>query len=162
MIERKYMAHYIDASFGGATPNYVRLGKDLEEYNNELSPNISSINNILGEKRVRNAGYDSSASVSPFFAEYNDALTTKIFDIANRRLLGDECRTTVVDVLMQAPTVAGANPTVIWAYRRSVFVSVDSTGGNTDGVQIPFTINDEGIPVAGTWDLDNLTFTARS
>ena len=34
-IDRKYMAHYIDAGSlcGGLTPKYERLGKDLEEYN---------------------------------------------------------------------------------------------------------------------------------
>ena len=33
-INRKYMAHYIDAGSlcGGLTPKYERLGKDLEEY----------------------------------------------------------------------------------------------------------------------------------
>ena len=38
-IERKYRAHFIDASFGtgSATPNYVRLGADLEEYNLDLN-----------------------------------------------------------------------------------------------------------------------------
>ena len=39
-IERKYLAHFLDAKFGVKTqgeetytPNYTRLGKDLEEYN---------------------------------------------------------------------------------------------------------------------------------
>ena len=27
-MERKYLAHFIDASFGGESTNYVRLGKD--------------------------------------------------------------------------------------------------------------------------------------
>ena len=42
-IERKYLAHFLDAKFGVKTqgeetytPNYTRLGKDLEEYNEEL------------------------------------------------------------------------------------------------------------------------------
>jgi len=159
MVERKYLAHYIDASFGGTTAEYVRLGKDLEEYNEELNPNISSIINIIGEKRVRNQGYDVSASVSPYFAEYDENLSTKIFDIYNRRLTGDECRTSVVDVLLKPPTTEGGNPTVVWAYRRAVYISVDSVGGNTEGVQIPFTINDEGQPVRVNFDPTNNTVT---
>ena len=33
-IERKYMAHYLNANFANddGTASYVRLGKDLEEY----------------------------------------------------------------------------------------------------------------------------------
>ena len=51
-IERKYLAHYIDASFGGNTANYVRLGKDLEEYNEELNPDVEVKKNIIGEQTV--------------------------------------------------------------------------------------------------------------
>ena len=38
-IERKYMAHYLNASTDGAA-SYVRLGGDLEEYSPELSANV--------------------------------------------------------------------------------------------------------------------------
>lgn len=160
MVERKYLAHYIDASFGGQTPNYVRLGKDLEELNEELSPSISTINNILGESRVRNTGYTTTTAVSPYFAEYDEDLTERIFDIANRRLTGDECRTKAVDVLLKPPVTEGGTPTVVWAYQRDVYISVDTTGGNTDGVQIPFTMNDEGSPVRVSFDPSTNTVSA--
>ena len=42
-IERKYMAHYLNAHFANdseGTAEYVRLGKDLEEYSPELSANV--------------------------------------------------------------------------------------------------------------------------
>lgn len=31
-IERKYMAHFLNAAFGSGTASYCRLGNDLEEY----------------------------------------------------------------------------------------------------------------------------------
>ena len=55
-ISRKYMAHYIDATFGGVTPEWERLGKDLEEYNVEMNPDTESVTNILGENSFRNNG----------------------------------------------------------------------------------------------------------
>ena len=42
-IERKYMAHYLDAAKPSAvpgTPSYVRLGKDLEEYSPDMSAEV--------------------------------------------------------------------------------------------------------------------------
>ena len=57
-VERKYLAHYIDSSFGGEAPSYVRLGADLEEYIEELSPdvevkkNIARVMTILSEKNA--------------------------------------------------------------------------------------------------------------
>lgn len=48
-IERKYMAHYLNANFANddGTASYVRLGKDLEEYSPELSANVEKKSNIL-------------------------------------------------------------------------------------------------------------------
>lgn len=49
-IDRKYMAHYIDAGSlcGGPTSKFERLGNDLEEYNIELNPDTETSKNILG------------------------------------------------------------------------------------------------------------------
>ena len=59
-IERKLLAHYIDASFDttGNTPKYVRLGKDLEEYNLELNPDVEVSKNIWGESTIKHNGYE--------------------------------------------------------------------------------------------------------
>ena len=68
-IERKWMAHYIDAAEPGAlegSPNYVRLGKDLEEYSPELSANVEKTRNILGEPRTRVTSYEKSGSVETY------------------------------------------------------------------------------------------------
>ena len=61
MIERKYLAHFIDANhvytldasnlpnnFTTST-NYTRLGEHLEQYSEELNPQVDVHRNILGE-----------------------------------------------------------------------------------------------------------------
>jgi len=115
--ERKYLATYLDAAFDMTygKPDYVRLGKDLEEYSEELNPNVDSKNNIIGEKQVNHTGYDISSEASPFYYEYDDALSEKIMDIAMNRLTGDACRTTKVDVLLKPGATANDAPTVISA-----------------------------------------------
>lgn len=74
-IERKYLAHYIDASFNGTTVNYVRLGKDLEEYAIELNPDSETKKNILGENSTNVKGYEPQA------------LLTRIMPIAATRFM---------------------------------------------------------------------------
>ena len=66
-IERRYMAHYLNAAFSAdeGTANYVRLGKDLEEYSPELSANVEKKNNILGETTVTIDHYEKQGEVSP-------------------------------------------------------------------------------------------------
>ncbi len=151
-IERKYLAHYVDAGFGG-TVNYVRLGKDLEEYNEELNPDVEVQKNILGEQNVQHNGYEVQSDVDPYYAYTGDALFEALADIANERKSGDDCVTTKVDVLLNS------DGTVEWAYREDVWLVPNSIGGDTSGVQIPFTIYNAGNRVAGEWDTSTKTFT---
>lgn len=161
MIERKYLAHYIDASFGGGTVSYVRLGKDLEEYNEELNPDVEVAKNIIGEQSVKHSGYEVQADVDPFyFEDYDDVLSEKIMELANTRATGDKCKTTMVDVLLKPGTTEDAAPTVVWAYREDAYVIPNSVGGDTSGIQTPFTIYKAGNRVKGTWDVTKKSFTA--
>lgn len=153
-IERKYLAHYIDASFGAETPNYVRIGKHLEEYNVELNPDIEITKNIWGEQSVDHNGYEVQSEVDPFYAVKGDPLFKQLALIANERKTGDDCLTTVVDVLVNE------DGTVEWAYREDVFVVPNSIGGDTSGVQIPYSIYNAGERVKGTFNTNSKSFTA--
>jgi len=155
-IERKYLAHFIDASFGGETPNFVRLGKDLEEFIEELNPDVEVKKNILGEQNVVHNGYEVQSEVDPFYAYTGDPLYEQLALIANERKTGDDCKTTKVDVLLNE------DGTVEWAYREDVYVVPNSVGGDTSGVQIPFTVYNAGNRVAGTWDTTTKTFTENA
>ena len=129
MIERKYLAHYLDASFGGEETEYVRLGADLEEYNEELNPDVEITKNIIGEQRVSHNGYEVQSEVDPYYADYDDPLFEKLSE---------------------------------WAYREKVYVVPSSIGGDTSGVQIPFTLYNAGERVKGEWDVTQKTFTEPS
>lgn len=155
-IERKYLAHYIDATFGGSTPSYVRIGQDLEEYNEELNPDVEVQKNIWGEQNVRHNGYEVQSEVDPYYAYTGDDLFEELAEIANERKTGDDCKTTKVDVLLNA------SGTVEWAYREDVYVVPNSIGGDTSGVQIPFSIYNAGNRVSGTWNTSQKTFTPAS
>lgn len=161
--ERKYLAHYLDSKFDTSynAPSYVRIGKDLTEFNVELSPEIETSANILGENSVRHNGYGATSSPSPVYYEYDDALTDKVMEIAMLRKSGDACKTSYVEVLLKPGATSDAEPTIIRAVREDVLLIPSSYGGDTSGVQIPFTINYTGNRVEGTWDMKTNTFTAN-
>ena len=161
--ERKYLAHYIDSAFDTTYDNaaYVLLGKDLEEFNVELNPDVETVRNILGENSVRHNGYDPSSDADPVYYEYNDALTEKVMEIAMLRKSGDACKTSYVEVLLK-PGEDGAEPTVVRAVREDVYVIPNSYGGDNSGVQVPFSINYAGNRTVGTFDLKTKTFTANN
>ena len=155
-VERKYLAHFIDSSFGDATTTYVRLGKDLEEYNIELNPDIETKSNILGESSNVVKGYEPTGSVDTFYAYEGDPMFTQLAKIVNERLTGTALQATVVDVLVDS------TGTVTWAYREDVVVLPQSIGGDGAGVQIPFEINYNGNRTAGTFDMSTKAFTATA
>lgn len=156
MLERKYLAHYIDASFGGTTVNYVRIGDDIEELNIEMNPDTESFKNILGESKIRHSGYEPQVDVEPYYATTGDALFNKLYEILDDRLTGDGCETTWVDVVMDE---TGA---VQSATRENVKVVPTSFGGDTTGVQIPFNVFYNGNRTKGTFNTTSNTFTPAS
>lgn len=161
--ERKFLAHYIDSAFDTtyAAAEYVRLGKDLEEFTVELNPDVETSKNILGENSVKHNGYEASSDADPVYYEYDDALTEKMMEIAMLRKSGDACKTSYVEVLLK-PGEDGAEPEVIRAVREDVFVIPNSYGGDTSGVQVPFSINYAGNRTEGNFDLKTKKFTANS
>lgn len=152
-IERKYLAHFIDAGFGDTETNYIRLGKDLEEYVEELNPDVEVNKNILGEQNVQHNGYEVQSEIDPFYAYTGDPLFEALAEIANERKTGDDCVTTKVDVLLDA------TGQIMWAYREDIWVVPNSIGGDTSGVQIPFSVYNAGNRVKGTFDMKTKKFT---
>ena len=59
-IARKYMAHFMNASFGqgAGEASYERLGQDLEEYSAEMNAQVNTTYNILGQNSIRISSYE--------------------------------------------------------------------------------------------------------
>lgn len=165
MVERKYLAHYLDAAFDTtyAKTEYARLGKNLEEYSEELNPDVEVTKNILGEQSVQHSGYEVQSDVDPYYYEnYDDILSNKIMELANTRATGDKCKTSMVDVLLKPGADEETAPTVVWAYREDVYVIPNSVGGDTSGIQTPFTVYKAGNRIKGTWNVETKKFTTAS
>lgn len=153
-IARKYLAHYVDAGTANAI-NYVRLGKDLEEYDEELNPDVEVKQNIWGEQTVEHSGYQVQSEVETYYAYEDDPLFDKLAEAANERLT-DGVPSTKVDVLSK---VGGE---IVWAYREDVYLIPSKLGGDTSGVRIAFTVYNAGNRVKGSWDIATKTFTPEA
>ena len=156
-IERKYMAHYLNANFANddGTAGYVRLGQDLEEYSPELSANVGRKNNILGNTTVTIDSYQKQGEVSPYYAEKGDPLFEKLQTIIDGNLVLDDLKTDIVEVKLWGEASAGAYP----AIKEECYIEVSSYGGDTTGYQIPFNVHYTGVKTKGTFDVSKKTFT---
>jgi len=168
MVERKFLAHFLSTTFDVKSnqQTYVRIGSYLENYQEDLGPQVDVRHNILGEQFAVHNGYQVQSAAEPFYIDTtadgrDKALSDKLMEIANNRLTGDQCKTYRVDALFEPKTevVNGENVTTItsiWAYREECLVVPQSIGGDTSGVQIPFQVLNVGNRKEGTmtWTMD--------
>ena len=154
-IERKYMAHFMNAAAPASeSPVYERLGRDLEEYSPELSAQVDVKKNILGETSVLISGYEKTGAVETYYADKGSALFKRLQEIIDKGLVLDELKTDVVEVKLWESESAGAYPAV----KEEVYIEINSYGGDTTGYQIPFTLHYTGNKVAGTFNISTKTF----
>ena len=157
-IERKYLAHFINAAaLEAEVPAYERLGKDLEEFSTEMAAQVDTKKNILGESSILISAYEKTASVEPYYADSGSQLFNRLQDIIDNSRVLDELKTDVVEVKLWDSTQEGVYPAV----REEAFIEITSYGGDTTGYQIPFTLHYTGNKVKGTFNLATKTFTAE-
>lgn len=155
-IERKYLAHYINtATAGDQSAVYERLGKDLEEFSPELSAQVDTKKNILGESAVLISGYEKTASIEPYYAEAGSGLFQRLQTIIDEGLVLDDLKTDIVEVKLWEKAEGSAYP----AIREEAYIEVSSYGGDTTGYQIPFTVHYTGNKVKGSFDVNTKVFT---
>lgn len=157
-IERRYMAHYLNAAFGSGEANYTRLGQDLEEYAPELTANVEKKSNILGQTSVVIDSYQKQGEVSPYYAEKGDPLFEKLQSIIDNDLVLDDLKTDIVEVKLWDAQSSGAFPAV----REECYIEVSSYGGDTTGYQIPFNVHYTGVKTKGTFNPTTKAFTAEA
>ena len=157
-IERKYLAHFINTAVGEEAADYERIGKDLEEYSPELSAEVDTKKNILGETSIAISGYEKTGSVEPYYAEKESKLFARLQQIIDGDLVLDDLMADVVEVKLWEPAEDGGYPAV----KEAVYIEVTSYGGDTTGYQIPFTLHYTGVKTAGTFALSTKTFTATA
>ena len=153
-IERKYLAHFINTAAQGDAA-YERLGKDLEEFSAEMSAQVETKKNILGESSILISGYEKTASVEPYYAEEGTALFERLQGILDDASVLDQLKTDVVEVKLWNETQEGVYP----AIREEAYIEVTSYGGDTTGYQIPFKLHYTGNRVKGSFDVATKTFT---
>lgn len=148
-LTREAMAHYLDPSFkndlsAAGTADWEVLGDDIEEMSMEMNPDTEPKKNILGETKTVDKGYEPSMDADPYYADPTKKIYPKVRSIALDRLKGDQCNTLMLEVIIE-----DTEATKHLAYVQQVMVKVKSYGGDTEGVNFPFTISENGSRVKG-------------
>ena len=151
-IERKYLAHYINVAQEGQAV-YEQLGQDLESYAPEMSAQVETKRNILGQSSVVISGYEKSAAVEPYYADSESGLFDRLQAIIDGDLVLEKLKTDVVEVKLWKESDGKYE-----AIREEAYIAVTSYGGDTTGYQIPFTLHYTGKKTKGSFDVETKTF----
>lgn len=161
-LARKAMAHYLDSTWKMKleTADWEILGEDIEDMSMELNPDTEKKRNILGQSKTSDKGYAPEMDAEPYYADPTKKIYPKIRDIALDRLTGDECKGLLLELIVE-DTDAPKH----LAYVQEVMVKVKSYGGDTEGVDFPFTISEDGKRTKGyvtkeSLDAEKPVFTA--
>ena len=127
----------------------------MEEFSPELSAQVETKKNILGNTSIVISSYEKTASVEPFYAEKDSALFNRLQAIIDDELVLDELKVNVVEVKLWDAKEDGVYP----AIREEAYVEINSYGGDTTGYQIPFTLHYTGKKTKGTFDVSTRVFT---
>jgi hypothetical protein len=152
-IERKYLAHYINVSQEGEAV-YERLGQDLETFAPEMSAQVETKRNILGESAVVISGYEKTGAVEPYYADTDTGLFARLQTIIDEDLVLEKLKTDVVEVKLWKESDGKYE-----AIREEAYIAISSYGGDTTGYQIPFTLHYTGKKTKGLFDVATRTFT---
>lgn len=156
-LKRGALAHYLDEKFGGATsPVWFLIGKHVQDMSVEMNPNIETFTNILDEPNATDNGYAPTIDVDTYYADPSDGdFYEMIKDITMNRKTDDDCRTTLLEVIIDKTT----GPYDAWT--EDVIIKPQSYGGAPGGVRIPYQIIFVGNRKLGTVTISNRvpTFT---
>lgn len=155
-LKRSALKNYIDTAFNTKVADsgkavFEILGKHIEDMSVKLNPDTSQTKNILDETITVDNGYSPSVDADPFYADTDSKLYPKVRDIAFERLTGDACKTLMLEVLVE-DTEASTHT----AYLSEVMVKPTSYGGGTKGVNIPFSVSEDGARIKGSVTAESL------
>lgn len=160
-LNREAMAHYLDYSWGmeAESATWEIIGDDIEEMSVEMNPDRESFKNILGQTKTNDNGPQPTMDANPFYADPAKKLYPKIRDLALGQAKGDECKTLMLEVIVEDTEAENH-----LAYVQEVSVVTQSYGGDTAGFNIPFQVMFDGKRTKGyvtgsTLSSGNPTFT---
>lgn len=163
-LKRSALLHYLNDAFNTTLSgaSWFVIGKHVSDMSVEMNADTETVKNILDETSVIDNGYEPSFDVDTYFADPSDGdFYTALKDIVMNRKTGDDCKTLVLEVLIDK---APGNDVAYDAWVEEVVVKPTSYGGAQGGVRIPYTVTFSGNRVPGTVEYTGKvpTFTANS
>lgn len=145
-VKREEFKLFADVSEAGAsTPEWELQGDKVEEMSIEMNPNIETVSDVTGVSTTTLDKYEEQTSVDPYRARKESKLFAILYDIVKyRKTLSDVQRKFLcVNIFATADGTYDA-------WTQDCIIEVQSYGGDTKGLSIPYNIHWTGERTYGT------------
>lgn len=144
-IKRREFAMFVDISLDDEGANWEIVGRKIEDLSLEMNPNVETLTDITGLTQTTLDKYEKQTSVSPYYARRDSKMSEWLYNVVrNEKTLSD-----VEKTFLCVNIFAGADGSYD-AWTQKAIVAVQSYGGDTKGVQIPYTLYWIGKKTFGT------------
>ena len=145
----------IFANVGDSGEEWEVIGERIEEMSVEMNPNVETVTDILGNTVTTLDKYEPQTEVSPMRAKRESLLFQKLYQmVRDEKVLSD------AEMEFLCVCVFDTDGDSYAAWKQNGVVAVESMGGSSEGLEIPFTIHWTGAKTYGTFRPESKTFTA--
>lgn len=158
-IKRKEFMLFADVSDENDASEWEIVGKKIEDMSLEMNPNVETLTDITGDVQTTLDKYEKQTSVSPYYAKRESKMAVWLYNVVR-----DEKTLSDVEKTFLCVNVFAGSDGAFDAWTQKAVVAVQSYGGDTKGLQIPYNIHWIGTKTFGTVSITNgvPTFTAAS
>lgn len=149
-IKRAEFKMFADVSPDSDGTEWEIVGKKIEDMSLEMNPNVETMTDITGETQTTLDKYEKQTSVSPYYAKRESKMAQWLYNVVrDEKTLSD-----VEKTFLCVNIFAGADGSFD-AWTQTAVVAVQSYGGNTQGLQIPYTLHWIGAKTFGTVSIED-------
>lgn len=157
------------ADVGTDAKEWELIGDKIEEMMLNMNPNVETVTDVTGNTTTTLDRYEVQTDVTPMRAKKESELAKWLYEVVrDEKTLSDvEKEFLCVNIFDATTTTTGVDPdivttTVYAAWTQNAVVAVQSYGGNTQGLDIPFNIHWTGKRTHGTFEPSSKAFTATA
>ena len=130
-------------------PEWELQGSRVEDLTLEMNPNVETVTDITGVTDTVLDKYEKQTSVEPYLAKRSSKLAAWLYNVVREEKTGSD----VEKSFLVVNVFAGEGKNFDAWIQKSV-VAVQSYGGDTKGLQIPYSLHWIGEKTFGTATID--------
>ena len=152
-IKREEFKLFADVGASSA-PEWELQGGRIEDMSLEMNPNVETVTDVTGVTETTLDKYEKQTSVSPYYAKRDSKMAAWLYNVVR-----DEKTLSDVEKTFCVVNIFAGSDGAYDAWTQKGVVAVQSFGGDTKGLQIPYNIHWIGEKVFGTAAISNGTMT---